>query len=99
MDKGMGMRSIRKTCIGTRTHDTHIRLPAGYIHTRVKHYNPSFGVTGLQCKFFFCFFFYKLTNLFIYKDPYYHYNSFTNNNDNNSLWEQKQAPMTCRLGP
>ena len=38
MGMGTGMRSTRKTCIGTRTQHIHIRLPAGYTHTRVKHY-------------------------------------------------------------
>jgi hypothetical protein len=38
MDMGTGMMSIGKTCIGTRTRDTHIRLPAGFTHTGVEHY-------------------------------------------------------------
>ena len=38
MDMGMGMAPDMEMPICTRTRDIHIRVPAGYTHTRVKHY-------------------------------------------------------------
>jgi hypothetical protein len=35
---GTGMVPGTEICIRTRTHDTHTRVPAGYIRTRVQHY-------------------------------------------------------------
>ena len=38
MDMGTGMAPDMEMPICTRTRDIHIRVPAGYTHTRVKHY-------------------------------------------------------------
>ena len=38
MDMGTGMAPDMEMPICTRTRDIHIRIPAGYTHTRVKHY-------------------------------------------------------------